>query len=203
MNQSRHLHLVVTDDGPHGYSLSSPQVPELVYGRNDLEAFRRSVTDVLAFAEAPDLPRREHRQVRRYDQHGREIIVRMAVDDRQDERKRLAKRVLGLLLESSEQADSLLCSNFETAFGAHLVIITLPGDRLEEVFEQLDPRDGTAMITDFVDDSGFEVRAISRSEINHDPGMRTLDEVGLSLSNTVGDLFAAARKWSDELMLVG
>lgn len=138
------IHLIVRPvDG--GYYVTSPQVPGLAYGRPTMEELRADLNDVLAFAlDRPGPFSLEEHPELHYDVGGRELVIRLTVDDHLPERQEALDRIVRAL-SLPEQADALV-SGPTNLVGERLYICVVPSDTLGWVGEQLDPRGEAATV---------------------------------------------------------
>lgn len=183
---SKSLHLVATNEDGFGWSLTSPQVPGLTYGRRDLDQFQNGMRDVLDFADAPDLPWALHQEIRGVSPEGVEYRIRAAQDNYAPERRVVGDRVRSVVLTDPDLRPSLLASTKHSGVGDVLFITVVPDDRLGWVFDQLDARDGRASVVGSEDDQLIWTTTVSNGE--HGDDMASLAEIGLSLDSTVGDM---------------
>ena len=179
------LHLIATNEDGHGWSLVSPQVPGLIYGRPTWEQLRKGMQDVLAFAAAPPLPWQIHQQIRGTSLEGVEYQIRVAEDDQDAERKTVGDRLQGALQDSQGRAGLLAPSKWSHSDDV-LFIVVLGTDRLGWVFDQVDVRDGKANLIGSEDSVLIWNTIVSIGDTL--PDMATLDEVGLTLDSTVADM---------------
>jgi predicted RNase H-like HicB family nuclease len=141
------FHLVVRED--NGFHLYSPQIPELVAGRETREELYRDLPDILSFA-APELRLEDavfHKEAVFLASTAApegDFIIRAANDDRTQQRRRLAQRV-GTALQIPTQREDMLDVP-RTPSGFVLFVCALPADTIRWITEQLDPRGEVAVV---------------------------------------------------------
>jgi hypothetical protein len=139
------LHLVVFDEGSYGMSMSSPNLPGLIYGRADSDQFWADLDDVLEFAEAPPLPRVLH-LVRRYETpEGREYLVAVELDDALAEREATAATFFGALTDE-EQRRSMFDDAPTLATGEVLFTVVTLDDTIDDAAGTLGPGQATIVV---------------------------------------------------------
>jgi hypothetical protein len=138
------IHLIVRPVAG-GFYVTSPQVPGLAYGRPTMEELRADLDDVLAFAlDRPGPFAVEEHGEAHYDVGGRELVIRLAIDDHIDERQEALNRIVRAL-SVPEQADALVAGPTNLV-GEKLYICVVPSDTLGWVGQQLDPRGEAATV---------------------------------------------------------
>jgi hypothetical protein len=146
-----HLFVRAAEDG-HAYA-TSPQAPGLLYGRESAEDLERDLQGALSFHFERPGPFQiiEHCE-RHHDIDGRELVIRMAIDDHQAERTAVCERI-GHALNVPEQAESLL-SAATNAVGETVYVCAVPSDTIGWLEAQLDPR-GDAFVAALAIADGF------------------------------------------------
>lgn len=183
---TRYLHLVCTEDPGYGWTLTSPQVPGLIYGRPTLEAFLAGLDDVLAFAEAPDLPRRMHYQVRRAMPNDVDVMFRLDQLDL-DRRADLAARLESMMRADPEVLAANTALRRRSSTGEVIAIMTLATDSIGWLEDQVAAADGDVAF--HLDVGGL---LIWSSHLSHGPradGTVTIEDLGLTVDDTVEDLY--------------
>jgi hypothetical protein len=138
------LHVIVRAEDDGTFFVRSPQVPGLAYGSDSLEELRAGLDDVLAFALDRPGPFRvtEHHE-RHFETTGRELVVRVAADEKYEERREAYAR-LDRAVSGPEQVEALLDAPADVA-GEILYVCVVPSDTLHWIATQLDP-DGAATL---------------------------------------------------------
>ncbi len=92
MSEQIHMIMRLSDDG--SVYATSPQAPGLIYGRQSLAEWRSRLQDVLSFYfEWPGpFDAIEHHE-RHYEVEGRELVTRLAMDERRDQRQAVYERI--------------------------------------------------------------------------------------------------------------
>jgi hypothetical protein len=105
---SEQIHMIMRLSGDGSVYATSPQAPGLIYGRQSLPEWRSGLEDVLSFYfERPGpFDVIEHHE-RHYDVEGRDLVTRVAVDERHDQRQAVYERI-GRVLRLPDQAESLV-----------------------------------------------------------------------------------------------
>ncbi len=138
------IHLMVreTDDGLYA---TSPQARGLVYGRPDLATLRDGLVEVLAahLRRPGPFDIVEHHE-RHYDVAGRELVTRLALDARRDERQDVYARI-GRALMVPEQA-TLLVEQPANRLDEIVYICTVPSDTVSWLAAQMDGEGDRAII---------------------------------------------------------
>jgi predicted RNase H-like HicB family nuclease len=181
------VHLVATNEREYGWSLRSPQVPGLAYGRDTEEQLLAELEDVLAFAEAPDGPRQIHEETRHVSPEGVEYVVRVAAD-RHPDRADVAQRLHAAMTDPVQRANLLDLAGHNPG-SEHLFIAVLGDDRIRWIHDQLDPHGEIASIIVAIDDVHIWHTRISRNLTR--PDLVELDELGLGLDSTITEAHAA------------
>lgn len=180
------LHLLVVHEGDYGWSLTSPQLPGFVYGRQTQQEFQADLPNALAFANAPNIPWVFH-VVRRFSTpDGDEYTIRVAQDNFADERSRTAWRLHAVM--GTEERKGLM-DGPRTALGERAFVCTVPTDTLEWVAQQLDPRGDALEMVVAVDDDMIAGSPLSVSFVPAGDTLGSLADLGLPLSATVQDYF--------------
>jgi hypothetical protein len=133
------IHLVVREsDGGQVYA-TSPQAPGLVYGRESIAELRQDLADVLTFRLDRQGPFRvvEHRE-HHYDISDRELVIRLALDNQEADRRIVRERI-GRALGHPEQAEALL-AGVPNATGEAVYVCAVPSDTIGWLEAQFDPR---------------------------------------------------------------
>jgi hypothetical protein len=132
------IHVIVRVEDDGSMSVRSPQVPGLAYGAASTARVRSELDGVLAFALDRQGPFRvvEHHE-RRFEIAGREIVVRLAVDDHHDERQETYER-LARAVGAPDQSAALLAAPADVV-GEALYLCVVPSDRVRWIAAQLDP----------------------------------------------------------------
>lgn len=132
------IHLVVRESEDGQVYATSPQTPGLAYGRESIADLRRDLTEVLSFHLDRPGPFEliEHRE-RHFDIADRELVIRLALDEHQAER-RTARERLGQALSLPEQARTLL-TGVPNAVGEAVYVCAVPTDTIGWLEAQLDP----------------------------------------------------------------
>jgi hypothetical protein len=131
------LHVIVRAEEDGSFYVRSPQVPGLAYGADSLDAAHGGLEHVLAFALDRPGPFRlvEHHE-RRFEAAGREVVLRVAVDEHEAQRRATYAR-LAPAVSTPEQADVVLAAPADVV-GETLFICSVPSDPVSWIAAQLD-----------------------------------------------------------------
>jgi hypothetical protein len=174
--------VVREDDGSHLYS---PQIPELVAGRETHEELYRDLPDILSFAA----PERRLEDAVFHDEavfaapEG-DFVIRAANDDRTQQRRRVAQRVVAALQVPTQREDMLDVPR--TPSGLVLFVCALPADTIQWVTEQLDPRGEAAVVVAPVAEEWVWTSHLANNGDRHD--WKPLEHWGWTLDTTVGEM---------------
>jgi hypothetical protein len=132
------LHVIVRAEDDGTFFVRSPQVPGLAYGADSLEQLRAGLDDVLAFALDRPGPFHvtEHHE-RHFETAGREVVVRLAADDKYEQRREAYAR-LARAVSMPEQIEALLDAPSDVV-GEILYLCAVPSDTVDWIATQLDP----------------------------------------------------------------
>ncbi|WP_068162726.1 hypothetical protein [Rhodococcus phenolicus] len=181
------LHLIYTTYGPDfGWSLTSPQVPELIGGRNSISELLADTPDILRFAGVADYPhtwRHEQHFIR--DDAGDEFFIRFLADD--DTREGAANRMHS---ELQAGADSDLIERGPVmSTGERLLIAVTGSDTIGWCEDQLEPDTGAMLGYHAGDDLMYHMPILNGRFV----GRRSwqIEELGLTRASTVAQLVDA------------
>jgi predicted RNase H-like HicB family nuclease len=180
------IHLIVRDTG-EGFYATSPQAPGLAFGRPTLAELRAELQDVLAFHFNRPGPFQvlEHLE-RQYAVEGREMVTRIADDQRLDQRQEVAAR-LGRALTVPGQARSLL-EGPTNRVGEVVYLCAVPSDRIGWLAGQLDPRGDAAVVAlAIAEPFVFTVPIVSGDDTAQLAGV-SIAERGYTPETTLGEL---------------
>ena len=145
------VHLVVRRSGDTYYA-TSPQAPGLAYGRSTLRELRAGLDEVLSFhLERPGPFTVLEHDEREHLVGDREVVVRLALDEHQQERQEVRER-LRRALTVPEQAEALITGPTNRV-GEVLYLCVVPSDTLGWVADQLDARGESATLAVAVGDA--------------------------------------------------
>lgn len=181
------LHLVFTDYEQFGFSLSSPQIPDLTAGRDSAAELQSDLPRILEFAGAAEGFERTwlHEQKVAFSPDGTEYLVRFCAEQSED-RHDAAARILngidkGLVSRNTSRQPQLVTTE-------RLIITTIDDDCLGWCFDQLWPGEGATLQGDAGDEMMYSV-PISDGTL---PGKTwELADLGLTRSSTVLELHHA------------
>ncbi|GAA1332377.1 hypothetical protein [Saccharothrix algeriensis] len=139
------VHVLLTDYGQFGWGISSPQLPELIGGRESYEELVADLDKLLAFGGATDgNPRLLHLQKHRVLMSGDEFLIRIARDSKFDARW-TAGQQLTAALNIADQLTPLL-SVPRRPTGEALFICAEPTDTVGWIVRQLDKNDAACVV---------------------------------------------------------
>lgn len=134
---SEQIHMIMRLSGDGSVYATSPQAPGLIYGRQSLAEWRSDLEGVLSFHfERPGpFDVIEHHE-RHYDTDGRELVIRLAIDEHRGQRQAVYER-LGQVLRTPGQAEALVSAVTNTV-GETVYVCAVPSDTLAWLAAQLD-----------------------------------------------------------------
>jgi predicted RNase H-like HicB family nuclease len=180
------IHLLVRETG-EGFYATSPQAPGLVFGRATLTDLRADLDDVLAFHFDRPGPFQvvEHHE-RQYEFDGRELVMRIALDEHRTERQEVYAR-LGRALAIPDQLRSLL-EGPVNGVGEIVYVCALSTDTVEWLIAQLDPHgDAVTIALAIADPFVFTVPIASGDGAVELAGV-SISNRGYTLETTLGEL---------------
>lgn len=192
--------LIVTDEGPYGFSAESPQLPGFVFGRPTATEFNEDLPGALRWAGAEtDTEVIVHEQRRGVTAEGHEFVVRVAHDNARAERSILADRILAAL-GSTERHN--LCDKADEEGGEVSVFVCcVPDDLLRFVTDQLDPHGDVLTISAAIDGDRMFTMELGSGGKADEEGWPTLRSEGWDLSTRIrqvirDDLAATPRRFA-------
>jgi hypothetical protein len=168
------------DDGT--FFARSPQVPGLAYGSSSLKELRAGLDDVLALALDRPGPFQvtEHHE-RRFETAGREVVVRLAVDEKYEQRREVYARLVRAV-SVPDQVEALLDAPADVV-GEILYLCAVPSDTVTWIAAQLDPGGAATLAVAVADELLLTYRVHADTSANR-PGA----PVRHSGSETVADI---------------
>jgi hypothetical protein len=145
----RRFHLIVRRDG--GVHLYSPQIPELIAGRDTPDELFKDLPDIVSFA-APDLDLRDAiiHQEEVFSVPEGDFVLRVALDDHASQREHVQRRIAAALQVPTQVEDMLDAPR--TRSGLLLFVCAVPSDTVRTLMEELDPRGDAAVVAASVAD---------------------------------------------------
>lgn len=154
------LHVIVRAEEDGTFFARSPQVPGLAYGAGSLEALHAGLDDVLGLALDRPGPFRiaEHHE-RHFETAGRELVVRLAADDKYERRQEAYAR-LARAVTVPEQVEALLDAPADVV-GEVLYLCVVPSDTVHWIAAQLDPNGAATLAVAVADDLLLTYRVLA------------------------------------------
>ncbi|MFJ7344678.1 hypothetical protein ACIQU3_30890 [Streptomyces sp. NPDC101110] len=203
------VHVLLTDYGQYGWGITSPQLPELIGGRDSYQEIRDDLKDIVAFGGAPEGAQVVvHRQMYVVVPGSDEAcIVRFANDEYEFDRFEAGMRLTGVLKDAGQRAQ--IMAGPKLATGERLFICAVPSDTVRWLSEQLLPGEVASLVTSFADEwlgGGKPIiempfgYALKRS----DGDWSSLSDAGLTEDSTLADMLMArdSGKISQDVPLV-
>ena len=164
MSEQIHMIMRLSDDG--SVYATSPQAPGLIYGRQSLAEWHTGLQDVLSFYfERPGpFDVIEHHE-RHYEVEGRELVTRLAMDDRRDQRQAVYERI-GQVLRVPGQAESLV-SAVRNTVGETVYVCAVPSDTLGWLAAQLDAPGDAVIVALIIAEQFLLTLPIAKEEGTH------------------------------------
>ncbi len=182
------VHAILTEHPGYGWSVESPQLPELVGGRDSLLELLVSLQDILAFGGAPDEGYElvEHRQ-RQFTAHGVDFVVRMRMDEHQSDRLQVIHRLLAALDDPWQRDEFFDMQPNPT--GDIVFVAMLESEPLRSLTEQLDPRGDVVAVVVPVDQNFVWTTQFAAAAT--ESGWSTLGDYGLNDDSTMAEVRVA------------
>ncbi|MBF6358295.1 hypothetical protein IU449_27740 [Nocardia higoensis] len=140
---STDLHLIYTKAGEGGWTIQSPQIPELIGGRKTAEDLLQDTPAIIEFAKDPD---QHFDRMFAHEQHwiedpaGDEYLIRWCISDEAgpvDERYQTAGRLNAAVHDGYESEEK--ARQPQSVTGERLLLVVLPSDTLGWITDQLGP----------------------------------------------------------------
>jgi hypothetical protein len=179
------VHAMVTDEGEYGYSMTSPQFPELAFGRSTEEEFTREYQDALRYAGLKSGRVWGHFQVRGTTPQGVEFVIRRQTGDGHEEARLQIANAINRLLSSETEATQLLEDLEPSATGEFVFVACLADDTVGWLVDQLRPNDDA--IAAALDVAGVMVAMTQVASGGH-LDWPTIDDLGWTRDTTLGEL---------------
>ena len=139
------VHVLLTDYGQFGWGISSPQMPELIGGRDSYEELVADLEQLLAFGGASEqAPRLLHLQKHRMLMNGDEFIIRVARDEKFEARWHVGQQLTAALNIAGQLHAMLSVPRRPT--GELLFICAEPSDTVGWIVEQLNDHDAACVV---------------------------------------------------------
>lgn len=182
------IHVLLTDYDRFGWGISSPQLPELIGGRDTYEELVADLNQLLEFGGAkPDAPRVIHHQKYIELANGDELMVRMAQDGKAEDRLRVGMHLATAMGVAAQLTDMLKAPRRPT--GEVLFICVEPDDTLGWVSTQLNQQDAGCLVLQR-DADKLHTLFIAHGKTSTD-GWDRAEHVGWAPDTTVLELFEA------------
>lgn len=179
---------ILTEHPGYGWEIESPQLPELVGGRETKEALEAELKDLLVFggASRDAVPALYYQRYLPID-GGDKFAVRVRKDSHVEDRVRVARRIKGALTDKKQLASM---SRFpQRSTGEIVFVCAVASDRIDTLTRQLETGGDAIVIAMAVADQMLYTTPVSNEAYtNNRPGWLSLDDVGLGADATVGDL---------------
>lgn len=187
------LHVVYTETGDdYGWTIESPQIPELVGGRKNAEDLVRDTAEIIAWAKDDDV---EYDPVFLHEQHlvtdpsGREYLIRWWFDaEDSDARYETARRMNSAVHNGFMEADELAQQPVLPTTGERLLIAVVGTDTLGWIEDQLSQRDGCCVLVEHAGDGAVWSVPFGLDGLLGSQRARSTKELGLTRDSTFRDL---------------
>lgn len=186
------LHVIYGEAGPdYGWTIESPQIPELIGGRNTVAELIADTPRIIEFAKDPD---QDFDQVVVHEQHlitdpdGDEYLIRWSHHDPDTyaSREQTARHLNGLV--TAGYSADIKARQPRLITGERLLIAVEPDDLMGWILEQLNDG-GCAVVNHYADGA---VWSVPLGKDAHLPGDRwTLERMGIDHSSTFADALDA------------
>lgn len=191
------IHVMLTDYGQFGWGISSPQLPELIGGRETYQELVKDLDELIVFGGGSvDAPRLVHVQTHRMLENGDELVVRVALDAHDKERLTVAARLNSALGLTGQVTNMLNVPRRPT--GEALFVCALPSDTLGWLGDQMEDQDALCVVTSVGngDESMIRVQFLTHGEALLSSGVEphqptTADAMGFTRSTTLSEVIHA------------
>lgn len=189
------LHIIYTEAGDeYGWTIESPQLPDLIGGRNTSEELLADTAEIIEWAMDDDAaydPVYAHEQHLVYDPDGREYLIRWQFNDeanyeaRLETAGRLNHAVTAGLITPGEWGEHAPLS----VTGERLYIAVVGTDRLGWVQDQLSDRDNACVLAEHLEDGAVVHLPFAQSGVLR-AGL-SIELLGLNRDSTFNDMLDA------------
>lgn len=180
------IHAIATDESPHGFSVTSPQLPGLVYGRPTQQELEADYQSALRYAGVSEGKVQGHFQRRGVTVGGHEYQVRWAQDEHIQARIEGVHRVL-VALGNGADGDEMAAEQVADAAGVVTFVSCLASDTLGWLADQLDPRGDSLTAAVAVAEQFVYCVNIATGAVDAE-GLPSLAELGWEYDMTFGEL---------------
>jgi hypothetical protein len=183
------MNLFVTEDD-YGLSMTSPQLPELIFGRRTRTEFLRDYKDALKWAGVKTpVQLVGHWQKRGITPRGEEYVIRWQTGEDFNEADRLdVANKVNRALSAGEDALNEILDELEPArTGEYQIVVCLADDTVGWLLDQLRP-DGDVLVAAM----GVAGVMVAMTQVGTEPGLDwpSIDELGWTRDTTMGQLLA-------------
>ncbi|NYH52788.1 hypothetical protein HNR06_002377 [Nocardiopsis arvandica] len=193
---------ILTEYPGYGWGVESPQLPELVGGRDTWEELESDLHSILEFGGAPpDFVSAIHLQKWLLQNEGPEIAIRCRRDSHFHSRMEVVKRLAAAVADEN-QLRQISVDLPRRPTGEILFVCSVVEDRLDTVFQQLDPRGDALTIAVSVADRMVFTTPVSNSGEGDRPGWSRVSEIGWDENTTVGELVKFQQKSNKKVSLL-
>lgn len=196
------LHLIYTDNGPgYGWSIESPQIPELIGGRSKLDDLIRDTNLILEFADAPIKDANaagvfRHEQIATEDPSGFEYLIRWLVNEEADGDDPMSRvSTAGRLLSSAREGypEYLRARQPELVTGERLLIAVMGTDTIGFILDQLKEGQGAIIAQHRGEDAVYSVPIGISASL--DGWTWELEDLGLTRDDSVEKVIDSVLDW--------
>ncbi len=180
------VHVVFTEHEGFGWSLTSPQAPELIGGRRHVADLLRELPEMLALGGMSGETLHLHEEKTLTSPGGLEYRVRFA-DEGSDERELVVGRILASIESGSEDEDADRSPRLPT--GERLIIAVLETDAVGWLFDQVD-EGSSASIRRYAGEDVLYGMPISNGTLEYNDAVH-LAELGITRKSTILDMIDA------------
>ena len=186
------LHIIYSESGEdYGWSIETPQIPELVGGRNTIAELIADTPSIIEFASDPgqEFDRTVlHEQHLVIDPDGDEYLIRWAHDSHEDERRNTAARLNHSVLNGLHPEDKPKQPTLAT--GERLLIAVQRDDTVGWIQDQLGSH--MACVLSQRDSGSDAIYSIPFGDNGLGGAKRwTLEDLGLTRDSTFSEMFDA------------
>lgn len=175
------IHAIVAEHPGYGWSITSPQLPELVGGRTTRIELDANLREIVRFGGAGgDIKVIVHEQAHYVTEDGDDYAIRLARDSRYLDRL----DTLRILLEALERQPDFAADYFRSEYDPVFVVMTFE-ETVGDLLEQMDDRGDFVVCALPVVGSGVATTAFVAGDQNAGKG---LSDFGLSAESPVSEL---------------
>ncbi|MES5383903.1 hypothetical protein ABVN64_30360 [Mycolicibacterium conceptionense] len=190
------LHLIITETGGYGWTVESPQLPELIGGRNTSTELAADLVEIVEWAKEPDVTFDRtfiHEQHVVGDPDGNEFVIRFLANGTTADYE--ARHLTGMRLNHAVLNGLLTADDYArhptvATTGERLYVCARGEDTLGWVQDQLLEREVCCVLADLLGDDGAVIN-IPYGRTGVLPNGVNIEALGVTRESTFDELQAA------------